>query len=147
MNEPLRKSIRVRCAVTHAFDVFTKQVDLWWPPGHRRFDDSRIRLEPIIGGRFLERAANGDEFELGEVVTCDPPNGIAYTWNPGKGAGPTLVSVNFAPDSAGTLVEIIHSEGNSALAEQWKERVALFDRGWDIVLPAFGTFVDGTSTP
>lgn len=93
----------------------------------------------------MERAANGDEIELGEVVTCDPPNGISYTWNPGKGAGPTLVSVSFAPDSTGTLVQIIHSEADSELADLWGERVALFDRGWNIVLPAFGAFIENTA--
>jgi uncharacterized protein YndB with AHSA1/START domain len=146
MNEPLLKSIRVRCAVPHAFDVFTRQVDLWWPPGHRRFEESHIHLEPVGGGRFLERASNGAEVELGKVVTCDPPNAITYTWNPGKGAGPTLVSVRFAADQVGTLVEITHSEGDSALSELWKERVALFNRGWDIVLPAFGAFADRADT-
>ena len=147
MSDPLRKSIRVRCAVAHAFDVFTRQVDLWWPPGHRRFDDSLIRLEPVVGGRFWERASNGDEFELGEVVSCDPPKTITYTWNPGKGAGPTLVSVSFAADRTGTLVEITHSEGDSELADLWKERVALFERGWNLVLPAFAAFAVGGNAP
>ncbi|MEM7446555.1 MAG: SRPBCC domain-containing protein [Pseudomonadota bacterium] len=140
MNEPLKKSIRVRCPVAHAFAVFTGQVDLWWPRGHRRFDDSKLRLDPVIGGRFIERAADGQEAQLGEVVTCDPPNAIAYTWNPGRGAGPTLVSVSFAADSEGTLVEVLHSEGESELADLWGERVALFTRGWDLILPAFAAF-------
>ena len=64
---PLEKEIRVACSREHAFAVFTSRIDVWWPRGHRRFGESELRLEPFVGGRFFERAANGEEFDLGAV--------------------------------------------------------------------------------
>jgi hypothetical protein len=59
--EPLRRSMRVRCPIEHAFLAFTDRIDQWWPPGHRRFEGSRLFLEAVAGGRFFERSPGGEE--------------------------------------------------------------------------------------
>ncbi|WP_428262543.1 SRPBCC domain-containing protein [Haliangium sp.] len=147
MNEPVRREVRVRCSLEHAFDVFTTRLDLWWPKGHRRFDRSRLILEPEQGGRFFERADSGEEAVLGEVLRCQPPHGITYTWYPGAGVGPTQVEVSFRDEGEHTLVEVVHSEGDSALAEAWPARATLFVRAWSHVLPAFAAFAERTPQP
>jgi uncharacterized protein YndB with AHSA1/START domain len=135
--ESLERVLRVHCSLEHAFAVFTQGVDLWWPRGHRRDEDSRLVLEPEVGGRFLERAASGEERELGRVLLCDPPHRISYTWHPGAVTGPTRVDVSFAEDGADTVVRVVHSEGDAAVGDAWPERAALFARGWDLVLPSY----------
>lgn len=142
MSEPLRRTVRVRCPVAHAFDVFTARLDLWWPPKHRRFAASELFLEARVGGRFFERSSTGEEARLGEVVRCEPPHRITYSWYPGALAGPTEVDVRFTEDGEHTLVEVTHSEGNSQLGDAWPQRVELFGRAWGHVLPAFAAFLE-----
>jgi uncharacterized protein YndB with AHSA1/START domain len=141
MSGVLEKSVRVRCSVEHAFDTFTARVDLWWPPGHRKLASSMLSFDAREGGLFVERGADGSENVLGVVVTVQRPLLLRYAWNPGRGAGPTDVEVRFTAidlDGAmGTLVEVIHREGDSGLSDLWPARVALFDKGWSAVLPAF----------
>ena len=138
MNDPLIRTIRVNCPVDHAFKVFTEQIDLWWPPGHRRFEGSEILLEAQSGGQFIERKKDGEEIIHGEVIACDPPHRILYTWHPGSLAAPTEVEVRFTQQEESTLVEIIHSEGEDRTEGRWLERVQKFGRAWDEVLKAFG---------
>ena len=135
--EPLVREVRVRCSIEHAFDVFTQRIDLWWPPAHRRFEASRLYLEPTVGGRFVERSSTGEEFTLGAVLECDPPHRIAYSWYPGAIQEPTHVAIRFTEEGAETRVSVVHSEGQSALGEHWPQRVELFERGWRHVLAAF----------
>ncbi len=142
MNDPLERTIRVGCSIGHAFDVFTGEIDTWWPPGHRRFEASRLHLETAPGGRFYERTTAGEEAVLGEVLECDPPHRIRYTWYPGSIDKPTLVDVGFTEDGDATIVVVTHSEGDSELGPNWSDRVVLFDRGWDHVLAAFSTHVE-----
>lgn len=142
MSEPLRRTVRVRCPVSHAFEVFTARLDLWWPPGHRRFGTSQLFLEARVGGRFFERSATGEEARLGEVIRCEPPHRITYTWYPGAISGPTEVDVRFTDEGAHTVVEVTHSEGQSQLGDAWPQRVTLFGRAWGHVLPAFVDFLN-----
>jgi uncharacterized protein YndB with AHSA1/START domain len=135
----------VRCPIDHAFRIFTSEVDLWWPPGHRRFKDSRLCLEAAEGGRFFERSPDGKEATLGEIVRCEPPHRISYTWYPGALREPTLVEVDFAEEGEETIVRVVHSEAESALGAAWPSRVALFTRGWELVLAAFAAFATGVT--
>jgi len=143
--EPLRRTVRVRCELDHAFQVFTERVDLWWPEGHRRFADSRLVLEARVGGRFVELAATGEEAKLGEVLSCEPPHSISYTWYPGAISKPTRVDVRFATEGNETVVSVEHSEADSELGEAWRDRVVLFERGWHRVLEALKSHAEGDS--
>ncbi|MCA9656188.1 MAG: SRPBCC domain-containing protein [Myxococcales bacterium] len=139
--EPLERRVELRCSAAHAFAVFTGCIDAWWPPSHRRFDRSELRLEPRVGGRFYERSESGEEARLGEVLRWDPPRRVTYTWYPGAITEPTEVDVRFAPHGDHCLVEVTHAEGRSGLGDAWPQRVALFGRAWDHVLPTFVAFV------
>ena len=140
MSRHLRRTLHVRCPISQAFAAFTDHIDLWWPRDHRRFSQSHLRLEARVGGRFYERAHTGDEVRLGEVLICDPPHRILYSWYPGALDSPTEVDVRFTEDGDLTCVEVTHSEGASELGDAWPERAVLFERGWNLVLPAFAGF-------
>lgn len=133
----LHKSIRVRCSLEHAFDTFVERIDLWWPPSHRKFARSRLVLEPSPRGRFVEVADDGAEHVMGVVVDVERPHRLRYAWHPGQGAGPTEVTVSFAEDGDGVVVDVVHSAGASV--DVWAQRVAIFEKGWGAVLPAFAT--------
>jgi len=138
MNEPLVKRVRVRCNIERAFEAFTDQVNIWWPLGHRRLDGARLVLETKIGGRFFERSDAGKEFQLGEILKCDPPMGLSFTWALGAISKPTRVDIDFEQDGEDTIVCVTHSEAESALGEVWPQRVVLFTKGWTSVLDALG---------
>lgn len=137
MNRPLIRELRLHCSVERAFEVFTSEIDAWWPPGHRRFEHSTLHLEARVGGRFFERAPAGDEVVLGEVLRCEPPRSIAYSWRPGALTEPTEVEVHFETHGDLTSVVIVHGEGRAALGDAWPSRVEIFDRSWREVLGAF----------
>ncbi|MBT8459168.1 MAG: SRPBCC domain-containing protein [Boseongicola sp.] len=147
MTDPLRKSITISCAVTHAFATFTERVDLWWPSSHRKFSTSSLTLDPTPGGLFIERAPTGETATFGEVLTCSAPHKITFTWNPGKITGPTEVTITFTAQGGSTLVEVEHLEGRADLGEEWETRVSLFSNGWTAVLAALQTQVKTRSPP
>lgn len=143
MRDPLVHDVTLNCSVDHAFFVFTQKVDLWWPKGHRRFENSTLRHDPRVGGQLVETATNGDVFVLADIVACDPPHQLILAWHPGKIAAPTRTVVSFTrqgPHEA--FVRVTHSEGDAALGDQWQHRAALFSKGWTAVLAALYTFTE-----
>jgi uncharacterized protein YndB with AHSA1/START domain len=140
MTEALTRSITVDCPLEHAFDVFTGKIDLWWPRGHRKFERSTLTLEPRAGGLILERMHDGQEAVLGTVIDCDPPHTIRYSWNPGKITEPTVVAIRFERVAEGTRVDVEHRAAANAVPGEWGQRVALFEKGWGTILPAFKDF-------
>lgn len=137
MTRAVEKTIVLACSVEHAFEVFTKQLDLWWPPGHRKFQGSTLSLETRVGGLFLEVGDDGEEHLMGEVIACDPPHHIAYTWTPGSIKLPTQVEIRFESQGEATRVDVVHREGDAALGDKWPSRVEIYTRSWDTVLEAF----------
>lgn len=141
VGEPLHKSIRVACSPAHAFRVFTCDINIWWPPSHRKWQDSELHFEDGQGGRFYERSRDGEERRLGEVVHWDPPTRVHYSWYPGGGLGATEVEVHFVMEGHETLVEVTHREAQSQLAQEWPKRATHFSKAWDDVLPAFSQHI------
>jgi uncharacterized protein YndB with AHSA1/START domain len=99
-----------------AFEVFTREVDVWWRRGPQyrpgRGRDGTMRLEGRVGGRVLEvyDEAAGDVYELGRVRVWDPPARLVFTWR-GTNFTPeqsTEVEVRFEPDAGGTRVTLEH---------------------------------------
>ena len=112
--------------------------------------DPRVRyawLEARAGGRFLERTASGEEVKLGEVLACDPPNWIRYSWYPGSLGIPTQVEVRFTAEGGLTRVDVVHAEADSGLGEAWADRAVLFERGWGLILPAFAAYAERPGNP
>ncbi len=138
---PLEKRIHVRCDLAHAFEVFTARIDLWWPPSHRKLENSEMQIEPFVGGRFYERDASGQEHVMGEVRAWEAPARICYSWRPGSPAAPTEVEVRFwgddTRDNEGTWVHVTHRPGPTGDEEVYGERVALFERAWTHVLASY----------
>ena len=134
MSRSIVNTIEVRCSVRHAFDVFTSKVDLWWPVGHRAFDESVLLFEAEVGGRFLERSANGEEVERGKVLSWEPPHRIAYSWHPGAIDQPTEVEVIFEGADDRTVVTVTHAEAQSDMGDRWAVRAKKFQSAWDHLL-------------
>jgi uncharacterized protein YndB with AHSA1/START domain len=137
----VEKSVVVEAPVERAFEVFTKQVTAWWPlQQHGIFQEEAesLELETNAGGRFVERSKAGEEAVWGEVLDCDPPHRIAFTWHPGfeEGTPPTEIVVTFAAEGAGTRVTLVHT-GWEQLGESGAASREGYDSGWIGVLEQY----------
>ena len=90
----VRKTITVNAAQDKAFRVFCEEMTSWWP-----LDEYTIGtqpavaavLEPGVGGRWYEQAADATQCDWGRVVTWQPPERLVVTWE---------ISADWAPDSS-----------------------------------------------
>jgi hypothetical protein len=59
---PVRKTIRVKAAQAHAFEVFTSGLGRWWPRDHGigKLPMKSAVMETRLGGRWLELAEDWD---------------------------------------------------------------------------------------
>ncbi len=103
-----------------AFDLFTRETDLWWRRGLRFRAGGRspgaLQFEPGVGGRLFEEFT-GDAgpclVEFGRITLWQPPARLVFEWR----------NVNFAPDER-TEVDISFEAADSGT------RVTVIHRGW-----------------
>ena len=138
MIEPIRLSFEVACPPDRAFDVWTADIDRWWPADHTvtGTDDLLIVLEPRAGGRIFERTPGGVEHDWGEVTIWEPGRRLGYLWHLRRDrADATEVEIRFAPAGVHrTRVDIEHRGGEvlGAEGESWRDRNR---GGWATLLP------------
>ena len=141
MDEILVRTIMLNCDPVQAFDVFTSKIDLWWPRGHRKTSDGTLRLQPVAGGALIDRAPDGSEWRMAEVAAIDPSTLLMLDWYPGWPASPTSVEIRFAAVAGGTSVTVTHRPLPQTRSI-WPQRVGLFTKGWEAVLPALKQFIE-----
>ena len=131
---PVVKVVSVRAAPPRAFELFAGDLARWWPLAqfHTGPDPVDCAIEPRVGGRVFERAADGRETTWGTIVAYDPPHRLAFSWIIGLSADQAqLIDIRFTPEAAGTRVELTHSGWeklrDAAAAAGLRER---YDRGW-----------------
>lgn len=134
--EPIRLSATVHRPAAEAFRLFTDGIGEWWPShlGYS-FGGKRLKavcLEPIAGGRFYERYNDGEEFEIGRVIACEPPHRIAFTWQ-GRWSEPTEVEVRFIPEGSTTRIDLQH-RGWERLGASAEQSRTSYLNGWPTVL-------------
>jgi uncharacterized protein YndB with AHSA1/START domain len=109
-------AITVPVAPERAFDIFTRDIGLWWrrTPQYRFRPgrDGTLRFEPGIGGRLVEAygEAPDDLYEVGRVLDWIPGERLAFEWRgpnylPGQA---TEVEVRFRATAGGTRVVVEH---------------------------------------
>ena len=83
---PVRKEIVVEASQERAFRVFTAEHGAWWPLATHHIGAQAAEtavIEPRVGGRWLERAADGTECQWGRVLVWDPPGRLVLAWQIG----------------------------------------------------------------
>jgi hypothetical protein len=146
---PIEKSVLVRCSPSRAFAAFTAEVAQWWPMQTHSVAQAQTRgvaIEPRVGGRVYETAADGTESDWGRVVAWSPPTGFSMTWHPGRTADAhTVVELSFAAEGGATRVRLVH-RGWEALGETAQASRDNYDGGWDTVFVRdFGRHLDAAS--
>ncbi|MEY2934848.1 MAG: hypothetical protein RL033_5597 [Pseudomonadota bacterium] len=118
-NTSVSKIFTVNTPIEHAFEVFTKRFNAWWPRSHKigKGELQTAVLEQREGGRWYEIAVDGSECEWGVVLAYAPPARVALSWhidpnfkyNPDP-AQASRIDVTFHAESAQrTRVEFVHS--------------------------------------
>ena len=103
----------------------------------RRRYGAQLPIEPWVGGRVFERAADGHETAWGTVLAYDPPHRLTFFWIVELPAGQEqLVEIRFTPEDRGTTVELTHS-GWEQLGDATASLRERYDWGWGAVPLAF----------
>ena len=114
----VKRSVTVQAPPERAFEVFTTGFSTWWPIESHHIGEAMavdVVIEPRVGGRWLERDAEGGECNWGFVTAWDPPSRLvlswhltpSYTFDPDPGHA-SEIEVLFTPQDGGTLVELEH---------------------------------------
>jgi uncharacterized protein YndB with AHSA1/START domain len=77
-------SVRVATSPARAFEIFTREIALWWTPNalfqFTPRSPGTLAFEPYEGGRFTETLANGTVFEIGRIRVWKPGERLVFGW-------------------------------------------------------------------
>jgi uncharacterized protein YndB with AHSA1/START domain len=139
---PVDHTVNVPLQPADAFDLFTRQMDRWWPLSTHscaQEDATGVTFEPRVGGRVTERTRTGAEHPWGVLLEWDPPNGLVMRWHPGQPADQaTLLRVTFTARGGSTDVRILH-EGWEARGDTAGAVRGEYETGWPLVLARLAT--------
>lgn len=120
MSASVLVALRVKATPERAFEVFTREIHLWWRP-HPMFavtprSPGVLSFEGGEGGRLVETLSNGKVFEIGRVRVWAPGERLVFGWR----------CASFEP-GLDTEVEVRFE----ALGDE--TRVSVEHRGWERV--------------
>ncbi len=113
----VERRIYVETSPDVAFKIYTEEIDQWWPWQGAQFrytfagpdrEPDRILFEAKEGGRFYEVFADGGTYDIGKVVSYEPPERFAYTWKAPDWPGETTIELTFHAEGEGTRVSLRH---------------------------------------
>jgi len=111
-------AIRVAATRARAFDVFTREIDLWWQPSPlfalTPGTPGRLTFERRLGGRLVEAREDGSSFEIGRIVEWTPGEVLVFTWRQSTFPDDRTTEVSVRFDAVGD-----------------ETRVTVEHRGWD----------------
>lgn len=140
---PLVVEFSIAATAARAFDTWVGRAGVWWPRDHTISGDPvEIEFEPRVGGRILERGADGSTHLWGEVIVWDPPHRVDYRWHlmftPEEA---TTVSVTFTETGETTFVRL-EQIGWDALGDQGPMRRDRTIGGWGTVTDRYRRTVE-----
>lgn len=119
-----------------SFDLFTSEIGAWWPADRRHTKDPTSEIFLLRSGRFFERAADGDEVDLGCVTAWQEPDLIILDFHIATGPDhPTQVEIRFESEADGTRITVTH-RAKPESAHLWDDRAPRYSASWRIVLDA-----------
>jgi len=142
---PVRKTVRVKAPIQHAFEVFTSGLTRWWPHDHGvgKKPIEKVLMEPRLGGRWLEVSKDGTETSVATITHWDPPNRLVLLWQINAKWKPDLsmkseVDVRFTADGPeATHVELVHHKFETMGAEAGTSMRKDVDHGWPGLMERF----------
>jgi uncharacterized protein YndB with AHSA1/START domain len=148
---PVRKQLRVKASQARAFEVFTGDMSLWWPPQHSILKSPLERhiVEPRVGGRWYAVGVDGSTCQTGYVIEWNPPQSLVLAWqiNADWRYDPALlteVEVRFIAEGADvTRVELEHRNLQRMGDKAAQVRGSVDSPGgWSAIIESFKHFAD-----
>jgi len=138
--DPVQKEIVVGCEPARAFEIFTDQIDSWWPLASHSVGQENAEacyFEGHEGGRIFETHRDGSVHLWGTVSVWDPPRSVIFSWHPGRDVSTAQeVELRFSACEGGTRVELEH-RGWESLGDSAEKTRNGYDQGWAPVLQRF----------
>jgi len=142
---PVRKAIRVKAPIKHAFEVFTNGLTRWWPQNHGvgKKPIAKVLMEPRLGGRWLEISKDGTETPVATITHWEPPHRLVLLWQINAQWKPDVtmkseVDVRFTADGPNaTHVELLHHKFETMGAEAGASMRKDVDGGWPGLIERF----------
>ena len=80
--EPVHKSVRVRVTPTRAFEVFTNEIDTWWPAMYHIGSSpaKKVVFEGREGGSIHTEQEDGTNSPWAKVLSWEPPHRLVFAW-------------------------------------------------------------------
>ena len=151
----VRKSVVVDVPIEHAFDVFARRYNDWWPRSHHIGPTQEFTaiIEPRVGGRYYERASDGRETAWGTVLAYDPPRHLLVSWDldsnwkydPALGTEVDVTFVAEAPERTRVTLEHRRLERFGDQAEMMRT-IFESENGWSGLLAAYAARALETKT-
>ncbi len=98
----IEKSITVTLDQDEAFDLFTANLDKWWPATK---DGATITLDPGFGGTLKRTGPEDDTEILGRITHFEPGESLTFTWQ--KGDEVIELLLTFTQIEDGTRVDLV----------------------------------------
>lgn len=121
-SEPVRRSVRVRATVARSFEVFTDEIDTWWPAAYHigSSPQKKVVVEGRVGGSIHTEQADGTNSPWAEVLAWEPPHRLVFAWQ-------VSPAFQYEPDLAkNSEVEVSFTSAAGGITE-----VKLEHRGFD----------------
>jgi uncharacterized protein YndB with AHSA1/START domain len=130
-----------------AWRIFVDRFADWWPRAYSFSQDTleTIGIEPVAGGRCVERDRDGRELAWGTVTAAEAPKRLTFFWQitadrriEGDTARASEVEVVFEPANEGTRVTLTH-RGFRRHGGDWRayRDGMASNQGWSYCLACF----------
>jgi uncharacterized protein YndB with AHSA1/START domain len=151
---PVRKTVRVKAPIAHAFEVFTHGLPRWWPMDHGigKKPIRTVRMEPYLGGRWLEISQDGTETVIATIILWEPPQRLVLVWQISAQWKPDAemkseVDIRFTADgSDATVVDLVHHKFETMGAEAGTSMRNDVNRGWPGIIELYVQEAERIST-
>lgn len=143
----IQKEVLVQATQQTAFEVFSGNMDSWWPRTHHvgKTPMTEMVLEPGSNGRWYSKHEDGNEVMVGHVLTWQPYDLLVLNWQLGADFhyNPELtteVAVQFISRGDATLIKFEHR--NLERMGDGPKQVADMDQGWGYILQLYKNIVE-----
>ena len=152
--EPVQKSVRVRATPARAFEVFTNEIDTWWPAMYHIGSSApkMVVVEGRKGGSIYTEQVGGTNSPWAKVRSWEPPHRLVFAWqvSPEFQYEPDLakcseVEVSFARVDGGiTEVKLEHRDFNRhGDGHEGVRAMVDAEDGWGALLSLFAAKAGG----
>ena len=150
---PVIKSVTVKVSPERAFELFAAHMGRWWPVGKTvgKSPHAEIVLEPLAGGRWFERDAEGVETNWGKVLAWEPPMRLLlgwqldsrYSYNPDL---LTEVELTFAPAKGGGSIVTLEHRNLERFGDDAEKVAGQISVGWPEFLSEYAGYAEAHSS-